>query len=147
MEERYKLYKREFTKLGFDTSIREAQYFYDMIDEVRTLVNEGKNYDEILEMIPRISLEYYHFYYEVPRSDFESGLSKFLDSRDKLSKREKQRVKSNSSIMVPKMSVNDAIIFFAETFNYMDNEKVLEIENVSLEENDSIQKKLIANNN
>lgn len=61
MEERYKLYKREFTKLGFDTSIREAQYFYDMIDEVRTLVNEGKNYDEILEMIPRISLEYYHF--------------------------------------------------------------------------------------
>ena len=136
MEERYELYKREFTKLGFDTSIREAQYFYDMIDEVRTLVNEGKNYDEILEMIPRISLEYYHFYYEVPRRDFESGLSKFLDSRDKLSKREKQRVKSNSSIMV-----------FAETFNYMDNEKVLEIENVSLDENDPIQKKLIANNN
>ena len=49
--------------------------------------------------------------------------------------------------MVPKMSVNDAIIFFAETFNYMDNEKVLEIENVSLDENDPIQKKLIANNN
>ena len=71
MEERYKLYKREFTKLGFDTSIREAQYFYDMIDEVRDLVNEGKTYDEILEMIPRISLEYYHFYYEVPRRDFE----------------------------------------------------------------------------
>ena len=48
--------------------------------------------------------------------------------------------------MVPKMSVNDAIIFFAETFNYMDNEKVLEIGNVSLDENDSIQKKLIAKN-
>ena len=147
MEERYELYKSELTKLGFDTTMKEAQYFFDMVDEVRTLVNDGMNYEEILEMIPRISLEYYHFYYEVPRREFESGLSKFLDSREKLSKRDKQRAKNNSSIMVPKMSVEDSLIFFAETFNYMENEKVMEIGDVSLENNISMKKKLIAGSN
>ena len=54
-------YKNLLDKLGYDTSSVGAMFFGDLISEVSDLLKSSKSEKEVIEMLPSIYLENYHF--------------------------------------------------------------------------------------
>lgn len=67
--------------LGFNTDLEGTKYFLDIIEDISIEILKGTEEKEVIEKIPSICLEYYHFYYEIGRKTFESKLTEFHDSR------------------------------------------------------------------
>ena len=61
----YKEYYDTFNKLGYQTNIKGAEYFFSLLDEIRDLLRNGVEDEELLRVIPSICLEEYHFHLEV----------------------------------------------------------------------------------
>ena len=81
-------YKNLLDNLGYDTSSVGAMFFIDLIDETYGLLVDGKSEEEVINMLPSIYLENYHFDYGVGRKTYFIEINKFLDSKviDKKSK-------------------------------------------------------------
>ena len=64
--EAYMTEYREFlTELGYDTYRKGGTFFLDLMDEVVSMLQDGKSNDEVRVLIPCIFIEHYHFYYEI----------------------------------------------------------------------------------
>jgi hypothetical protein len=114
-------YKLLLRRLGYDVESKGAVYFLDLIDDVRRLLNEGYNADEVKELLPRYYLENYHFYYEVGRYKYMGELEKFCSSRvvnKKNSAFNRRILKSRGN-----MNIEDSLIFFAEYFNKLEQKE------------------------
>ena len=71
-------YKNLLDKLGYDTSRVGAMFFGDLISEVSDLLKSSKSEKEVIEMLPSIYLENYHFDYGVGKRTYFIELNKFL---------------------------------------------------------------------
>jgi len=56
-------------------------FFSDLIDEVYGLLMNGKSEKEVIELLPCIYLENYHFDYGVGKKTYFIEINKFLDSK------------------------------------------------------------------
>lgn len=74
-------YKNLLDNLGYDTSSVGAMFFSDLIDEVYGLLMNGKSEKEVIELLPCIYLENYHFDYGVGKKTYFIEINKFLDSK------------------------------------------------------------------
>ena len=82
-EERKKLYN----DLGFNSELDGCLFFDDLVEEVRQLMDiDELDYNNIKEILPRLELEFYHFFYEVGRFVYLDEIDKFLKSRKKTPK-------------------------------------------------------------
>ena len=69
---------REFLKKnGYDLNIIGSKYFVDIFEEIVDKLLDDYDISEIKEMYPALCLEYYHFYYEVPRMEFLNEIDYF----------------------------------------------------------------------
>lgn len=69
---------REFLREnGYDLNIVGSKYFVDVFEEIVDKLLDGYDISEIKEIYPALCLEYYHFYYEVPRMEFLNEIDYF----------------------------------------------------------------------
>lgn len=69
---------REFLREnGYDLNIVGSKYFVDIFEEIVDKLLDGYDISEIKEIYPVLCLEYYHFYYEVPRMEFLNEIDYF----------------------------------------------------------------------
>ena len=115
----YEYYKGEFKELGFDVDSKGFVLFADLLQDVRGLFAEGKTEEEIRELLPRYYLEQYHFVQEIGKFTYFAELTAFCESSTK-SKRINKDKKVNG--VLPKMGLDDYVIFFAKKFNSKNNE-------------------------
>lgn len=67
--------------LGFDTEVKGAKYFLDIVEDITYELLKGTDEESIIEKIPSFCLEYYHFYYEVGKNTFYKELTSFHEKR------------------------------------------------------------------
>lgn len=113
-------YKGILSELGYDTDLLGSMFFIDLLGDVCTLLNEGKDNEEIRKLLPSYYLEYYHFCYEVPRVKYFKELDKFCNSRV-VSDDTKS---ANKELMdgVPNLELEDLLILLAN--------KLIELEKI-----------------
>lgn len=104
-----KTHKAVLKEYGYNLDCQGFVYFDDLVDDVRGLLNDGLEDDEIRELLPRYELEYYHFYYEVGRREYSIDLNTFCISH-----------LHNNQNDLPNMDTHGTIIFFSKVFNQMD---------------------------
>ena len=69
---------REFLREnGYDLNIVGSKYFVDIFEEIVDKLLDDYDISEIKEIYPALCLEYYHFYYEVPRMEFLNEIDYF----------------------------------------------------------------------
>ena len=106
----YGEYKDIFKEFGYQVEKRGAIYFFSLLDEVRHDLASGMSDEELREIIPRICLEDYHFYFEEKKSAYFSKLNDFLTTRS--------NNKNISGIVLEKdVDLIDSTIAFAKYFN------------------------------
>ena len=112
-------YKNLLDNLGYDTSSVGAMFFIDLIDETYGLLVDGKSEEEVINMLPCIYLENYHFDYGVGRKTYFIEINKFLDSKviDKKSKVINRRF----SLHKKEFSLDELVMFLSKYFYDIDN--------------------------
>jgi len=112
-------YKNLLDNLGYDTSSVGAMFFIDLIDETYGLLVDGKSEEEVINMLPSIYLENYHFDYGVGRKTYFIEINKFLDSKviDKKSKVINRRF----SLHKKEFSLDELVMFLSKYFYDIDN--------------------------
>ena len=112
-------YKNLLDNLGYDTSSVGAMFFIDLIDETYGLLVDGKSEEEVINMLPSIYLENYHFDYGVGRKTYFIEINKFLDSKviDKKSKVINRRF----SLHKKEFSLDEFVMFLSKYFYDIDN--------------------------
>ena len=99
-------YQEELEKAGYNVQLPGAVFFGDLVDDVIDLLVEGKNDEEIKELLPRYYVDYYHFYYEVGKKRYFDSLNEFFKSRNQHTssiigdKREMKPVSFEDSLLV-----------------------------------------------
>lgn len=69
--------KEFLRKNGYDLNIIGSKYFVDILEEIVDKLLDDYDISEIKETYPALCLEYYHFYYEVPRMEFLNEIDYF----------------------------------------------------------------------
>lgn len=69
--------KEFLRKNGYDLNIIGSKYFVDILEEIVDKLLDDYDISEIKEIYPALCLEYYHFYYEVPRMEFLNEIDYF----------------------------------------------------------------------
>ena len=130
-------YKNLLDNLGYDTNCVGAVYFSDLIDETYEALMDGKSVDEVIELLPCIYLDNYHFDYGVGMKTYFFEINNFLNSK-KIDKKSRV-INRRFSLLKDKLSLEELIIFFSKYFYDVDNGKRKEIKIYSLKrENTSI---------
>ena len=112
--ENYAEYIAVFNKLGYDVQKKGAVFFFSLLDDVRSELANGLSDEEIMEKIPGICLDEYHFYFEIKKSAYMKAINDFLNTRDekKGKKLLPEVIDSNKEI-----SLEEAALIFAKYFN------------------------------
>ena len=118
-------YKNLLDNLGYDTSSVGAMFFSDLIDETYGLLVNGKSKEEIINLLPSIYLENYHFDYGVGRKTYFIEIENFLESK-KINKFSRI-INRRFSLLKDKMSIDELIMFFSTYFYDLDNGKRKEV--------------------
>lgn len=111
-------YKSLMEMLGYDVTKKGLYLFVSLAEEVRDLLKAEKSHAEILEMLPSLLREEYHFAFEMRKSNYMEMLNDFTNSR----KVTPQNQQLNQSFRLEKenLPLGNALIFFAEYFNYIE---------------------------
>lgn len=111
-------YKSLMGMLGYDVTKKGLYLFVSLAEEIRDLLKEEKSHSEILEMLPTLLREEYHFALEMRKDKYMEMLNEFNDSR-KVTPENKQL---NASFRLSKenLPLGNALLFFAEYFNYIE---------------------------
>ena len=122
MKEKYKII---LEGLGYDVDCLGALLFSDLIDVVVDLRKSGKNKNEIIELLPRYYLEFYHFIYEIGMKTFYSELGDFLNSKviTKKTKVTNKRFK----LLYKNYTLDDLLWYFGNYFYSVEVGKIEEI--------------------
>ncbi len=99
--------KKDFyEKLGFDSSLDGCAMFDDLVEEIRLLLDtKDLKLSEVLEILPSIELEYYHFFYEIGRYKYLDNLQEFVNSRFI----SRQRIKKSRERYIKVFNTNDPL--------------------------------------
>lgn len=74
------IYKDLYKLLGFDCNCFGVYYFDELLNNVVSWYMEGCSKAYIIEMLPCICLEYYHFDYDIPKSLYLKYINDFINS-------------------------------------------------------------------
>ena len=74
-------YKSLMDLLGYDVEKKGFYLFVCLAEEIRELLKEEKTHDEIIDMLPALMLEEYHFAFDMRKSSYMDYLNEFNDSR------------------------------------------------------------------
>jgi hypothetical protein len=118
-------YKNLLDNLGYDTSCVGAMFFSDLIDEVYEYLMNGKSEEEVINLLPCIYLENYHFDYGVGRKTYFFEIEKFLDS--KVIDKKSRIINRRFSLLSGSFSLEGLILFFSKYFYDIDNGNKKEI--------------------
>ena len=111
--------------LGYDTSSVGAMFFTDLIDETYGLLVSGKSVDEVINMLPSIYLENYHFDYGVGRKTYFIEINNFLESK-KIDKKSRV-INRRFSLLKNQLSLDELILFLSKYFYDIDKGNKKEI--------------------
>ncbi len=110
-----RLFNDVFQSLGYDITLPGAEMYCDVLcDVIEDKKNDMSN-SEILEMIPRYCLEYYHFFYEVGRIKFFQLIDEFRNSKKPIRKK-KRKVNVDDLLDNPNLSFEEHLLSFAPYF-------------------------------
>ena len=118
-------YYDTFNKLGYQTNKKGAEYFFDLLDEIRILLRDGESDEEILRVIPSICLEEYHFRIEVGGNLYKERIKDFLT--DKKESEDKDLLQEVSGISKD-LSIEEAALLFAKYFDAKELERTAQEE-------------------
>ena len=118
-------YKNLLDNLGYDTSSVGAMFFTDLIDEVYGLLVNGNSEEEVIELLPSIYLENYHFDYGVGRKTYFIEINKFLESKE-IDKRSRV-INRIFDLLKNKLSLEELIMFLSSYFYNVDMGKRKEV--------------------
>ena len=118
-------YKNLLDNLGYDTSSVGAMFFSDLIDEVYGLLMNGMSEEEVIELLPSIYLENYHFDYGVGKKTYFIEIEKFLDS--KVIDKRSRVINRRFSLLKNQLSLDEFILFLSKYFYDIDNGNKKEI--------------------
>lgn len=111
-------YKSLMGMLGYDVTKKGLYLFVSLAEEVRDLLKAEKSHYEILEMLPTLLREEYHFALEMRKDSYMKMLEEFLNSR-KITP-ENQQFNTIFRLEKENLPLGNALIFFAEYFNYIE---------------------------
>lgn len=111
-------YKSLMGMLGYDVTKKGLYLFVSLAEEVRDLLKAEKSHYEILEMLPTLLREEYHFALEMRKDSYMEMLEEFLNSR-KITP-ENQQINTSFRLEKENLPLGNALIFFAEYFNYIE---------------------------
>ena len=129
-------YSDVLKSVGYDVESKGAIYFGSLLDEVRELLKAGADEKTIRKVLPNYKLEDFHFFFEVPKENYDEELDKFCNSRV-VTEANKKMNKEIMGETTANMDVNTSLIFFAKMFNDRE-QRAQELKNTRL---------LIKNNN
>ena len=118
-------YKNLLDNLGYDTSSVGAMFFTDLIDETYGLLVNGKSEEEVIELLPSIYLENYHFDYGVGRKTYFIEINNFLESK-KIDKKSRV-INRRFSLLKNQLSLDELILFLSKYFYDIDKGNKKEI--------------------
>ena len=112
-------YKNLMELLGYDITKKGLYLFVSLAEEIRDLLKENKSHEEILNRLPDLLREEYHFALEMRKDSYMELINDFVNSRKVTSK----NAQLNASFRLGKenLPLGNALIFFAEYFNYIEN--------------------------
>lgn len=110
--------KKFLSSMGYNVELEGSIFFFDLLSDVRTMLEEEKSVEEIKEELPKYYIDYAHFDYEVGQNFYQDALNKFCQSRivDENNARINQEVLGNQE----NMGVEDTLLFFGKFFNDQD---------------------------
>ena len=111
-------YKSLMGMLGYDVTKKGLYLFVSLAEEIRDLLKEEKSHSDILEMLPTLLREEYHFALEIRKDKYMEMLEDFTNSR-KVTK-ENQQLNKSFRLDEENLPLGNALIFFAEYFNYIE---------------------------
>lgn len=118
-------YKNLLDNLGYDTSSVGAMFFSDLLDETYGLLVNGKSEEEVIELLPSIYLENYHFDYGVGRKTYFIEINNFLESK-KIDKKSRI-INRRFSLLKNQLSLDEFILFLSKYFYDIDKGNKKEI--------------------
>ena len=112
-------YKSLMGMLGYDVTKKGLYLFVSLAEEVRDLLKEEKSHAEILEMLPALLRDEYHIAFEMRKANYMEMLDDFTNSRKVTP--ENQQLNQSFRLEKENLPLGNALIFFAEYFNYIEN--------------------------
>ena len=111
-------YKSLMGMLGYDITKKGIYLFVSLAEEVRDLLKEEKSHSEILEMLPALLKEEYHFAFEMRKANYMELLNDFTNSRKVTL--ENRQLNATFRLEEENLPLGNALLFFAEYFNYIE---------------------------
>ena len=111
-------YKSLMGMLGYDVTKKGLYLFVSLAEEIRDLLKEEKSHSEILEMLPTLLREEYHFALEMRKDKYMEMLNEFNDSRKVTP--ENRQLNASFRLSKENLPLGNALLFFAEYFNYIE---------------------------
>ena len=111
-------YKSLMGMLGYDVTKKGLYLFVSLAEEIRDLLKEEKSHSEILEMLPTLLREEYHFALEIRKDKYMEMLNEFNDSRKVTP--ENRQLNASFRLSKENLPLGNALLFFAEYFNYIE---------------------------
>ena len=111
-------YKSLMGMLGYDVTKKGLYLFVSLAEEVRDLLKEEKSHSEILEMLPSLLKEEYHFAFEMRKANYMEFLNDFTNSRKVTP--ENRQLNASFRLEEENLPLGNALLFFAEYFNYIE---------------------------
>ncbi len=118
-------YYETFNKLGYKTNTEGAKFFFGLLDEIRDLLRDGEEDEEVLRKIPSLCLEEYHFHLEVGGNRYRTSIREFLASRE--DSKDEDLLKEFSGIDKD-LSIETAALLFAKYFDAKELERTAQEE-------------------
>ena len=112
-------YKSLMGMLGYDVTKKGLYLFVSLAEEVRDLLKEENSHAEILEMLPALLRDEYHIAFEMRKANYMEMLDDFTNSRKVTP--ENQQLNQSFRLEKENLPLGNALIFFAEYFNYIEN--------------------------
>lgn len=111
-------YKNLMGMLGYDITKKGLYLFVSLAEDIRDLLKENKSHEEILNRLPDLLREEYHFALEMSKDSYMESINDFVNSRKVTSK----NAQLNTCFRLGKenLPLGNALIFFAEYFNYIE---------------------------
>ena len=88
-------YKSLMGMLGYDVTKKGLYLFVSLAEEIRDLLKEEKSHSDILEMLPTLLREEYHFALEIRKDKYMEMLEDFTNSRKVTKENQQLRRKAN----------------------------------------------------
>ena len=101
--------------MGYDVEKEGALFFFDLLEDVRSMLKEGMSAEEIKKELPKYYIDYAHFDYEIGQNLYQQYLREFCSSR----KVDENNFRINQEVLKDQenMGIEETLLFFGQFFN------------------------------